>query len=37
MADLCTGGIDKSQILRGQIPGVVSRLSIITAKRLIVC
>lgn len=29
--------IDKSQILREQIPGVVPRLSIITAKWLIVC
>lgn len=29
--------IDKSQILREQIPGVMPRLSIITAKWLIVC
>jgi len=37
MADLVRRCIDKSQILREQIPGVVPRLSIVTAKWLIVC
>lgn len=32
MADLVHRCIDKSQILHEQIPGVVPRLSIITAK-----